>query len=405
MRFILSEANFSGTGKNIGTLNSWFISKNTPSGLTWTSIPSSVDKGSNFNAVAEIDTANYELVTISVTMGATTQSGVGTSGGITISKSGSRYTITISSVTANVNINVTTKSLSTGTPGSGGSSGGGGTPTPTTYIFTVNPTPSTATVTLSATGYSTVSGAGSKSITVANGTIVNWSVSASGYTTRTGNWTISGGNKTENITLTAAGGESNVVFDFDFTTSTLANYANQGIFTVPNTSAIDTIIYDTSKGANLNNNLPYGLTLTNPIDASRPWTLEFTVTMATPTNLTGNRRAFITGVDDLAPFVVINGNGSPDKFGFQISSGSHTWVGVSQLLYDQEVTYKLVHDGNNTTTVYQNGTELGNSNASWTGKQFGTILGVIKGKSSAYTWKDVEEGKKSYLKKFKFYYN
>ena len=127
MRFILSKANFSGTGKNIGTLNSWFISKNTPSGLTWTSIPSSVDKGSNFNAVAEIDTVNYELVTMSVTMGTTTQSGVGTSGGITISKSGSQYTITISSVTANVNISVTTKNLSTGTPDSGGSSGGGGT--------------------------------------------------------------------------------------------------------------------------------------------------------------------------------------------------------------------------------------------------------------------------------------
>ena len=127
MRLTLSLADFSGVGKNIGTLNSWFISKNTPSGLTWTSIPSSVDKGSNFNAVAEIDTANYELITMSVTMGATTQSGVGTSGGITISNSGSQYTIYISSVTANVNISVTTRNLSTGTPGSGGSSGGGGT--------------------------------------------------------------------------------------------------------------------------------------------------------------------------------------------------------------------------------------------------------------------------------------
>lgn len=195
------------------------------------------------------------------------------------------------------------------------------------------------------------------------------------------------------------------VFDFDFINYKLTDYVDQGIFTVPDTSTIDSITYDATKGANLNNNLPYGLTLINPIDASRPWTLEFTVTMATPTDLTGNRRAFITGGDDLTPFVVINGNGGADRFGFQISSGSHTWVGLSKLLYDQEVTYKIVHDGNNTTTIYQNGTELGTSNASWTGKQFGTILGVIKGKSAAYTWQDVETGKKSYLKKFKFSYN
>ncbi len=130
MRLTLSLADFSGTGKNIGTLNSWFISKNTPSGLTWTTAPNSVDKGADFNAVAEIDTANYELVTMTVTMGTTTQTGVGTSGGITISNSGSQYTIYISSVTANVNISVTTKNLSTGLPDSGGSDGGSNSATP-----------------------------------------------------------------------------------------------------------------------------------------------------------------------------------------------------------------------------------------------------------------------------------
>lgn len=82
--------------------------------------------------------------------------------------------------------------------------------TPTNYTFTINPTPTSATVTLSATGYSTVSGTGSKGITVANGTTVNWSVSASGYTEQTGSWTISGGNKTENIALTATGGSDEV---------------------------------------------------------------------------------------------------------------------------------------------------------------------------------------------------
>lgn len=90
-------------------------------------------------------------------------------------------------------------------------------PTPdpgtTNYTFTLNPDPTSATVTLSATGYSTVSGTGSKSITVANGTKVNWSVSASGYTTRTGSWTISGGNKTENIVLTASSGGGGSALD------------------------------------------------------------------------------------------------------------------------------------------------------------------------------------------------
>jgi hypothetical protein len=79
--------------------------------------------------------------------------------------------------------------------------------TPTNYTFTINPTPTSATVTLSATGYSTVSGTGSKSITVANGTTVNWSVSAEGYTEQNGTWTANGSNKTESITLTAEDAE------------------------------------------------------------------------------------------------------------------------------------------------------------------------------------------------------
>lgn len=73
--------------------------------------------------------------------------------------------------------------------------------TPTTYTFTINPTPTSATVTLSATGYSTVSGTGSKSITVANGTKVNWSVSADGYTAQNGTWIANGSNETKNIVL------------------------------------------------------------------------------------------------------------------------------------------------------------------------------------------------------------
>lgn len=203
MRLTLSLANFSGTGKNIGTLNSWFISKNTPSGLTWVSETSSVEKGDPLNMVAEIDTANYELTNISVTMGATTQTGVGSSGGITISNSGSQYTIAINTVTANVSVNVTTKNVATGLPDSGGSGG----IVPTTYTFTVNPTPSTATVTLSASGYTTVSGTGSKSINVAAGTAVSWTVRASGYTSQNGTQIVTSSSN-KSVTLAAAGGGS-----------------------------------------------------------------------------------------------------------------------------------------------------------------------------------------------------
>lgn len=200
-------------------------------------------------------------------------------------------------------------------------------------------------------------------------------------------------------------GENITVVDFDFTTNTLNDYSLEGSFTIPDTSTPENIEYDASLGMSLNSNLPYGLTLTNPVDASKPWVLEFTGTFATPTVLAGNRRALITGIDDITPFVVINSSDSTrPNLGFQISSGSHTWVGNGEIDYDQEVTYKIIHDGNNTTTVYENGLELGESSANWAGKTFGTILGVIKGKSTAYTWQNVESGKKSYLKKFKFSY-
>ena len=78
---------------------------------------------------------------------------------------------------------------------------------PSSYTFTINPTPTSATVTLSATGYSTVSGTGNKSIAVANGTVVNWRVSNTGHVTQSGNHTVTS-NYTLPITLTEeSGGE------------------------------------------------------------------------------------------------------------------------------------------------------------------------------------------------------
>ena len=179
---------------NIGTLTTWSIgySTNISASVTADSNnPSSVDRTTNtgFTAIYTINDG-YELSStgVTVTMGGVVQDNV-----VTIE--GSKITVTFTSVTGNVNISINTKVISSTEPD-----------TPTNYTFTINPDPTSATVTLSATGYSTVSGTGNQSITVANGTTINWSVSASGYTTRTGNWTVNGGNKTENIALTATGG-------------------------------------------------------------------------------------------------------------------------------------------------------------------------------------------------------
>lgn len=61
------------------------------------------------------------------------------------------------------------------------------------YTFTINPTPSNATV--------TINNVVRNSITVAYGTTVNWSVSASGYETENGSTTVSS-NQTLNVSLT-----------------------------------------------------------------------------------------------------------------------------------------------------------------------------------------------------------
>lgn len=194
MIITLKGANFS-TNK-IGTLSNWTITPVIDSGTVYSGVRS-VKKGDPFSATLTLQ-ENYAYSNgVEVTMG-----GDGT---ITKTENGNVTTISTTSTTGNITIKALTYNTSTGGSDSGDVVDPETPVTPTNYTFTITPDPISATVTLSATGYSDVSGTGSKSITVANGTKVNWSVSASGYTTRTGNWTINGGNKTENITLTASG--------------------------------------------------------------------------------------------------------------------------------------------------------------------------------------------------------
>lgn len=194
MIITLKGADFS--SNNIGTLSTWTIFTTLGTGATYSGVRT-VDKNAVFTATVTI-AEGYEIGTagITVVMGSTNITST------SVTSSGNVYTITIGSVTGNVTISVHTKNTA----------GGEEPDTPTSYIFTINPDPTSATVTLSATGYSTVSGTGSQSITVANGTKVNWSVSANGYTEQNGTWTANGSNENKDVELTASGGT--VVQDF-----------------------------------------------------------------------------------------------------------------------------------------------------------------------------------------------
>lgn len=196
--------------------------------------------------------------------------------------------------------------------------------------------------------------------------------------------------------------EQEAVFNFDFTTNTIDDYALEDIFTVPSGTNTSTIEYDPTYGMSLNGQLANGLNLNTPIDSSKAWALEFTALFVTPTVIAGNRRAFLGGVD-LYPFVFINGT-EVNKMGFQVSNGSHATIGYGNLIYDVETNYKVVYDGAGKCTIYANGNEIGSANISMTGN-FTVILGNVPGKSTAYVWQNVENGKKSYLHKMKFYYN
>jgi hypothetical protein len=185
MIITLKGANFSAS--NIGTLTTWRISTTLGAGATSSNSVTSVDRNSNTGYTTTITIAEgYDLGTAGITV---------TMGGVDITSTAvSGLTITIpTKVTGNVMIKVPTKNVNTGEEDSN-------------YTFTITPDPISATVTLSATGYSTVTGTGSKSITVANGTKVNWSVSADGYTEQNGTWTANGSDESKDVKLVASSG-------------------------------------------------------------------------------------------------------------------------------------------------------------------------------------------------------
>ena len=190
MWFRLAKATFN---VNLGTMDS--ISKSYMmdySGLTGLSAsPGSVSYAS--------DSTPDATITFTVKSGYVFKSGskVTASGGASKTytasadiAAGSTFTMALTGITGKVTFSGAAELVSGGNTGG---SGGSEPETPVNYTFTINPTPTSATVTLTATGYSTVSGTGSKSITVASGTNVTYEVSASGYITQSGSKSITRG--------------------------------------------------------------------------------------------------------------------------------------------------------------------------------------------------------------------
>ena len=291
---------------------------------------------------------------------------------------------------------------------------------PGTLTFNVSPSNASWTLTCAAMSPSTKTGTGNTTwANIPAGSTVSYEVSLSGYNTQKGSISIYG-NTSKTITLSEVGsvpppvdpeepgtgggsgsGETNDYnINFDFTQNNLNDYSLDGTFEIPSNSTVSEITYDGTLGMNLNNNLPNGLILTEPVDSSKPWTLEFTGTFIQPTDITRNRRAFLGG-DNLTPFVFMNGS-TAATISFQVSSGNHIYTLPSNMVWDTEVTYKFVYNGAGTLEFYVNGDLKETKTINYSGN-FVRLLGNIEGKSTAYVWKD-EEGKKSWLKSFKFKY-
>jgi hypothetical protein len=182
MIITLTGADFS--QNNIGALNSWRIVR-ALQGVSTNSAITSVAKGGTYTATFTIN-SGYTLSSWSITMG-----GVAVTSGVTWKDKDNGTLATtdaefLSKVrTAEVNItnvsgNIYISMIATANA-----------PTVTYYTFSITPSPSTAKV--------VINGSEVTSVSVTAGTNVTWSVSASGYDTQSGNYTV---NSNYNMTVT-----------------------------------------------------------------------------------------------------------------------------------------------------------------------------------------------------------
>ena len=367
-----------------------------------------------------------DMTTVTSTSGTATMSNIpyGTRAYYTVSAEG--YTTKTGSTVSGGNISVTLTAVNTG-----GGNTGGDTPTqPTTYTFTINPTPSTATVTLTASGY-TQSG---NSITVPANTVVTWKVSATGYTQQTGTHTVT---KTESKSVALSENSSTPVsgtlFDFDFTTSTIEDYVNSGVITLPSGSDTTYITYS-SKGLSTSSTtlpaaLQKGVKLSNAFElSSQSWTFEITMTMDTydsdsmgpsVTEALYPNLAFFSsaehgtledgkahGSNCLSPAIYINGGKFSGRFPDQggVTTGSSTKLFNADSI---EHTYKWVYDkSTNTNTIFVDGVQQWTAAWTRTDYEFGGsmqyLLGVHDGYSSGKNF-CIKKG--MHIKNMKMYTN
>ena len=173
MILYVKNANFADA--NIGQIEdrSFPVTVNVGDGAEYTG-SNKAKEGEEFICTIELK-QGYTFGTIKVMMAGQTVEHI---------KAGNKVTVSIPNVTGYIDINVETIVEK--------------------YTFTINPTPNDAIVTLAATGYDTVTGSGSRSIRVDYGTDVRWSVTKSGYTSKSGSKTITGA-VTDDVLLLEAG--------------------------------------------------------------------------------------------------------------------------------------------------------------------------------------------------------
>lgn len=182
--------------------------------------------------------------------------------------------------------------------------------------------------------------------------------------------------------------------DLDFTQKTIQDYVDEGVLTVGD-STISSLSYDDNGLVCNDSDLTYGLKLVNPIDATKNWTVECTMTIAvygdsgtTKTEAIYKNNAILSTIAEheahsnrcLAPCVLNNGYAGSVR----LCEDNSTSVAFGALFVADglEHTHKLVFDA---TTFEMNwyvdgvlkSTKTWSNGAAVSGK-FGYVLGIHK---------------------------
>lgn len=187
------------------------------------------------------------------------------------------------------------------------------------------------------------------------------------------------------------------LLDLDFTTKTVADYINDGVFTANGPADVSAATYDANGLNYANDTGTYGLQLTEPIDLNQNFILETTL-MAKPFAESGTSKTealygylmLVTGTDDheahssncFTPSIYFN----KPKTNVRLVGGKTTAFGNIGLALDGQMhTYKYVYDAvQQKLTAYVDGVEDGTKEISFDeGGLIEYVLGAHKGYNSA----------------------